>query len=66
MHHKVREVFSEACALIAPALAQGGAPDASVAYILRQRFPELSAVEIHVLLTAAARAASRPEGAAHE
>lgn len=56
VHHKVREVFSEACALIAPALAQAGAPDASVANILRQRYPELSALEIHVLLTAAARA----------
>lgn len=55
VHHKVREVFAEACALIAPALAKGGAPDASAASILRQRYPELSALEIHVLLTAAAR-----------
>lgn len=56
VHHKVREVFAEACALIAPALAQGGTPEASAASILRQRYPELSALEIHVLLTAAARA----------
>lgn len=54
VHHKVREVFAEACALIAPALAHG-APEASAANILRQRYPELSALEIHVLLTAAAR-----------
>ncbi len=61
VHHKVREVFTEACALIAPSLGKGGMPDASAASILRQRYPELSALEIHVLVTAAVRAhAQRP------
>lgn len=55
VHHKVREVFTEACALIAPSLGKGEMPDATVANILRQRYPELSALEIHVLVTAAAR-----------
>lgn len=55
VHHKVREVFTEACALIAPSLRKGEMPDATAASILRQRYPELSALEIHVLVTAAAR-----------
>lgn len=56
VHHKVREVFTEACALIAPSLGKGEMPDAAAASILRQRYPELSALEIHVLVTAAVRA----------
>lgn len=55
VHHKVREVFTEACALIAPDLAQGEMTEAGVTSILRQRYPELSALEIHVLVTAAVR-----------
>ena len=43
------------CALIAPSLRKGEMPDATAASILRQRYPELSALEIHVLVTAAAR-----------
>ncbi len=53
VHHKVREVFTEACAMIAPAMAQAGFSEA--AELLRQRYPELTALEIHVLITAAAR-----------
>ncbi len=63
VHHKVREVFTEACALIAPSLGKGEMPDATAASILRQRYPELSALEIHVLVTAAARTYNRPGGA---
>lgn len=57
VHHKIRAVFSEACALIAPLLDEKGAADnpVSPATILKQRYPELSALEIHVLLTAATR-----------
>lgn len=62
VHHKVREVFTEACALIAPSLGKGGMPDATAASILRQRYPELSSLEIHVLVTAAARAQARLSG----
>ncbi len=63
VHHKVREVFVEACALIAPGLGKGDLSDATAAGILRQRYPELSALEIHVLVTAAARAQARLSGA---
>lgn len=55
VHHKVRKVFAEACALIAPATGRNEAPDTSAALILRERYPELSALEIHVLITAATR-----------
>ncbi|MCS6786025.1 MAG: hypothetical protein NZ524_03195 [Thiobacillaceae bacterium] len=55
VHHKVRAVFVEACALIAPSLAHGAAGLASAAELLRKRYPELSALEIHVLVSAAAR-----------
>jgi hypothetical protein len=55
VHHKVRKVFAEACALIAPATGQNVVPDTSAALILRERYPELSALEIHVLITAASR-----------
>ncbi|MGQ9685119.1 MAG: hypothetical protein ACUVT2_02265 [Thiobacillaceae bacterium] len=63
VHHKVREVFTEACALIAPSLGKGRMPDATIADMLRLRYPELSALEIHVLVTAAARAHARLSGA---
>jgi phage terminase Nu1 subunit (DNA packaging protein) len=63
VHHKVREVFTEACALIAPSLGRGETAAASAASILRQRYPELSALEIHVLVTAAARAYAQRGGA---
>lgn len=59
MHHRVRAVFNEACALIGPSLSKGELPEATAASILRQRYPELSALEIHVLVTAAARAQAR-------
>jgi hypothetical protein len=62
VHHKVREVFTEACALIAPSLGKDETPEATAAGILRQRYPELSALEIHVLVTAAARAHARLSG----
>ncbi len=64
VHHKVREVFSEACALIAPTMGREAGPDTAAANILRQRYPELSALEIHVLLTAAVRARQQASSAA--
>jgi len=56
VHHKVREVFTEACALIASSLGKGETPEATAASILRHRYPELSTLEIHALVTAAAHA----------
>lgn len=59
VHHKVREVFSEACVLIAPMLANCGNPlnmsSFAMAHMLRDHFPELSMTEVHILITAAER-----------
>lgn len=57
MHHRVRAVFSEACSLIAPYLVDGGATVSGfgLAHMLRNRYPELTDEEIHVLITAASR-----------
>jgi len=52
VHHKVREVFTESGALIAPSLGKGETPEATAASILRQRYPELSALVTHVLIIA--------------
>ncbi|MFN3593490.1 MAG: hypothetical protein ACK4TK_02245 [Thiobacillaceae bacterium] len=57
VHHRVRAVFGEACAVIAPYLVDGG-PTLSgfgLAHMLRNRYPELADAEIHVLITAATR-----------
>ena len=55
VHHRVRAVFSEACAFLAPLLADP--PETisglGMAHMLRNRYPELTDVEIHVLITAA-------------
>jgi len=55
VHHRVRAVFSEACALIAPLLAEPAETISGLgmAHMLRNRYPELTDAEIHVLITAA-------------
>lgn len=55
VHHRVRAVFSEACALIAPFLADPGETMSGfgMAHMLRNRYPEPTDAEIHVLITAA-------------
>lgn len=59
VHHQVRAVFGEACALIAPLLLEADpaaqASGFAMAHMVRNRFPELSAEEVHVLITAATR-----------
>ncbi|MCU0841084.1 MAG: hypothetical protein MUC79_05085 [Thiobacillaceae bacterium] len=59
VHHRVRVVFSEACALLAPLLLEADpsaqASGFAMAHMVRNRFPELSDGEVHVLITAAAR-----------
>lgn len=54
-HHRVCAVFSEACALIAPLLDDpaGTISGFGLAHMRRNRYPELTDAEIHVLITAA-------------
>lgn len=55
VHHRVRAVFSEVCALIAPLLADpsGSISGFGMAPMLRNHYPELTDAEIHILITAA-------------
>ncbi len=59
VYHKVRDVFTRACTLIAPLLLDQKNEDKSSGYyisqVLRNHFPELSSTEVHVLVTAAVR-----------
>lgn len=55
VHHKVRSVFAEACTLIGPAMSEAGDKAGNAMDLLRARYPELSVLEIHVLITAVAR-----------
>ncbi len=55
VHLRVRAVFSEACALIATLLADPAGPISGfgMAHVLRNRYPELTDAEIHLLISAA-------------
>lgn len=57
VHHRVRTVFSEACALLAPLLTDPAEPISAfgMAHMLRNRYPELTDTEIHILITAATK-----------
>lgn len=54
VHHRVRAVFSEACSLIAPYLVAGEVTVSGfgLTHMLRNRYPELTDEEIHVLIAA--------------
>jgi hypothetical protein len=59
-HHRVREVFEEAVALIAPFFEHDddwghGTLDHLAYRSLRNAFPQLSVTEVHVLVVAARR-----------
>ncbi|NMG29797.1 hypothetical protein, partial [Aromatoleum evansii] len=59
-HHRVREIFIEACELIMPFFARenrwGNSTLDHLAYrVLRDHYPELSFEEVHVLVVAAHR-----------
>lgn len=60
VHTRVRAVFAEACALLAPMLMGGEVSGYALAHIVRDRYPELSEEEVHVLITAAARLRQDP------
>ncbi|THF62369.1 hypothetical protein E6C76_18805 [Pseudothauera nasutitermitis] len=70
-YHHVREIFDEAYEVIAPFFARenrwGNATLDHLAYrVVRDRYPELSFEEVHVLVVASKRVYTelRPEGAA--
>lgn len=59
-HHRVREIFEEACTLLAPFFAKenrwANTTLDHLAYrVLRENYPELSFEEVHVLVVAAHR-----------
>ena len=59
-HHHVREIFEDACQLIAPFFATenrwGNATLDHLAYrVIREHYPELAFGEVHVLVVAAKR-----------
>lgn len=59
-HHRVREIFDQAYALITPFFARENSWANStldhLAYrVVRDHYPELSATEVHVLVVAARR-----------
>lgn len=58
-HHALREIFPEACTLLAPVIEGAnktlGVSSFSMMHILQTRYPELSATEAHVLVAAVER-----------
>lgn len=56
-HHRVREVFVQACALISPVIAANDTiktvSNFAMAHMLSEHFPELSATEIHIVIVTA-------------
>ena len=61
-YHQVREVFRDACALIAPLILQGfsgaGMSGYALVHMVHDHYPELSDEELHVLVEAAMRISS--------
>lgn len=58
VHDRVREIFAEACDLMAPMMAavrQGYVSDFALTHIVHDHFPALSALEIEVLVMAVKR-----------
>ncbi|MCK9258902.1 MAG: hypothetical protein RBT39_00045 [Azoarcus sp.] len=59
-YHRVREIFDEASVLIAPFFAResrwaNSTLDHLAYRVVRDRYPELSAAEVHVLVVACSR-----------
>ncbi len=58
-HHAVREIFAQACALLAP-LVKGNDKVMTMSgfamlQVLKDHFPELSSSEAHIVITAVER-----------
>ncbi len=53
-HHQVREVFAQACALLAPIVAGNDTvktfSNFAMAHMVQEHFPELSAAEVHIVI----------------
>ena len=57
VHTKVREVFTQACALLAPHILDTQTPVSglTLARMVRNHFPELEDGDVHVLISAVQR-----------
>lgn len=66
-HHALRDIFPEACVLLAPVIEGAdktlGVSSFSLMHVLQTRYPELSATEAHILVAAVERL--RHEGKLH-
>jgi hypothetical protein len=53
-HNQVRDIFAQACDLLAPIIAENARiktlSNFAMSHMLKVRFPELSATEIHIVL----------------
>lgn len=56
-HHRVREVFVQACELLAPVIAGNDrvktVSSFAMAHMVQDHFPELSTAEIHIVIATA-------------
>lgn len=58
LHAQVREVFDDACALLAPmklAIKQGYISEFALTHIVHDRFPDLTSEEVEILILAVRR-----------
>ena len=53
-HHQIREIFAQACTLLAPIVAGNDTvktiSNFAMAHMVQEHFPELSAAEIHIVI----------------
>lgn len=58
-HHRVREIFVQACALISPVIAANDnirtVSNFAMAHMLSEHFPELTSAEVHIVIGTAER-----------
>jgi len=55
IHHEIRKIFVQACALLAPAMKEGGSTQGmstlAKMYVIQDRFPGLSGTEVHIVVS---------------
>jgi hypothetical protein len=53
-HHQVREIFTQACALLAPVVAGNDnvktISNFAMAHMVQEHFPELTSAEVHIVI----------------
>lgn len=56
-HHKVREIFTQACTLLAPHIldTKNVVSGFTLAHMVKNHFPELSDADVHVLISTVQR-----------